>query len=79
MQLDLCPCDKITKMVIVCTDCLNVAYSDEVKLDLHLHRRMGRKQKATVAHEINIQAVLAAKQHYSYPELLDADSSGEKE
>ena len=66
-------------MVIVHRDCLEIAYLDMVKLDLCIHKTMGRKWKATLAHETNIQAALATKQRRSYPELLDADSLGEED
>ena len=66
-------------MVIVHRDCLKIAYFDMAKLNLCIHRTMGRKWKATLVHEINIQAALATKQHHSYPELLDVDSLGEED
>ena len=49
-------------MLIVCRDCLKIADLDVVKLDLCIHRRIGRKWKATVAQEANVQAALATKQ-----------------
>ena len=82
MQLDLqkyMSLDKISKMVIVHRDYLKNGYLYAVKLDLHIHRTFGRKLMAIVAHKTNIQVALAAKRHYSYLELLDADSSGEED